>query len=1039
MDANGSRFHLLLGRDDWAECTVDGAKLRDIWGVQSPPSAGAGKLSWNRARQELTLEQRLLRFVAAPRDTFPSISNRRGAAGDAYGNFYWIDEAERRVQVLSSGSGLTTDFWPLPEAGKCKTPGPKRGDFQPLAPATPKTLQLRGLAVTEDHYLVVGVVEPASLLIFDLHTGGEPRQLIWPAALPFAPLDMTAMPGGGVAILDGKNFCYWVLDRKFNVLGPKDRDTLLAGPRTDDFQPIDGSSIHGSEPNAFPAPISLLDSPLAFTEPIAIEALPDSTVLILDYNPSLTFSRIFRYDFDEQLPDVLTTHAILGLIEDEHKDDVSLVGYDIAFVPQHDEGGETVPDRLYVAAADGNQSFVFQVCLRQKILELQPIAEYLPMRLFGGKGLVTAGYGVYYDFADGWIPLVKQRRPRYVEEATLETPAFDGIEPNCVWHRLLLDAAIPPETRVEIWSRAADEERDLPFTQWQPEPSLYLRGDGSELPFLTLPKICKAQNSTNPAANLASTKLKDGDGTWELLFQRARGRFVQLKLRLAGNERSTPRLRALRSYYPRFSYLANYLPGVYREDDQSASFLDRFLSNVEGIYTTIEDKIAAAQVLFDVRSAPAETLEWLATWFGVALDPNWDEQRRRLFITHAMEFFQYRGTIRGLTLALHLALDTCVDETIFATGFASGFTTTGPGRRPEEIRIVEKYLTRTTPGVIFGDPTGSDGPRDVLPRTRWQPDQGRANLNERYGNFNSSAAAADSALAAPQALVEFPIVSPSGDSGGAAGTAPAETASTWTQFSNDTLGFVPETSATDRNAWQIFLGGRYGTIEALNLKHQSSYQTFGEISLPRDLPTLDAVLTDWLDFVSDPKPAVTPVGRHLWQDFLARRYQRINAFNNAYGTHWTSFDVVALPDLLPPDGDPLRDWYQFEGVVLAMQRTAHRFTVLLPVPISLGFSPAEHQIRLDLSRRIVELEKPAHTVFDVKFYWAIFRIGEARLQLDTLIEQGSRAPQLLPKLILDQGFVGESYLAPPVPENVSDRLILGRDPLRNDPREEGRS
>jgi hypothetical protein len=75
----------------------------------------------------------------------------------------------------------------------------------------------------------------------------------------------------------------------------------------------------------------------------------------------------------------------------------------------------------------------------------------------------------------------------------------------------------------------------------------------------------------------------------------------------------------------------------------------------------------------------------------------------------------------------------------------------------------------------------------------------------------------------------------------------------------------------------------------------------------------------------------------------------------------------------------------------------------------------------------------------VKFYWAIFRIGEARLALDTLIEQGSRAPQLMPRLILDQGFVGESYLAPPVPEDASDRLILGRDPLRNDPREEGRS
>jgi hypothetical protein len=84
------------------------------------------------------------------------------------------------------------------------------------------------------------------------------------------------------------------------------------------------------------------------------------------------------------------------------------------------------------------------------------------------------------------------------------------------------------------------------------------------------------------------------------------------------------------------------------------------------------------------------------------------------------------------------------------------------------------------------------------------------------------------------------------------------------------------------------------------------------------------------------------------------------------------------------------------------------------------------------------LEKPAHTVFDVKFYWAMFRIGEARLELDTLIDQGSRAPQLLPRLILGQGFVGESYLGPPVPEDASDRYILGRNPLVRNPGKERR-
>ena len=210
------------------------------------------------------------------------------------------------------------------------------------------------------------------------------------------------------------------------------------------------------------------------------------------------------------------------------------------------------------------------------------------------------------------------------------------------------------------------------------------------------------------------------------MFQRSRGRHLQLKLRLSGDERSTPRLSALRAYFPRFSYLANYLPSVYREDDQSASFLDRYLANLEGVHTTLEDRIASAQILFDVRSAPTEVLDWLASWFDVALDPSWDEPKRRMFIAHAMEIFQSRGTIRGLTTALHLALDPCADETISQLVRAVNDETFG---------IIEKYLMRKMPAVTLGDPTEATGLRTVSVTATWQPAQGRANLNQRYSTF----------------------------------------------------------------------------------------------------------------------------------------------------------------------------------------------------------------------------------------------------------------------------------------------------------------
>src|SRR6185369_6548689 len=149
--------------------------------------------------------------------------------------------------------------------------------------------------------------------------------------------------------------------------------------------------------------------------------------------------------------------------------------------------------------------------------------------LFGGKGLVRSGTQVFYDFSNTWIPLIRQNRPRYQERATLLTPSFDGREPDCVWHRFLLDASIPPETGVRIWSRAANHQGELSSVGWKEEPVPYRRGNGSELPFV------------QTAAGL---------DTWESLFQSARGRYLQMKITLTGNGRATPRLRPARLLPP---------------------------------------------------------------------------------------------------------------------------------------------------------------------------------------------------------------------------------------------------------------------------------------------------------------------------------------------------------------------------------------------------------------------------------------------------------------------------------------------------------
>jgi hypothetical protein len=171
-------------------------------------------------------------------------------------------------------------------------------------------------------------------------------------------------------------------------------------------------------------------------------------------------------------------------------------------------------------------------------------------------------------------------------------------------------------------------------------------------------------------------------------------------------------------------------------------------------------------------------------------------------------------------------------------------------------------------------------------------------------------------------------------------------------------------------------------------------------------------------------------GDEAWRAFLGRRYGRIEALRNAWADASPgSFDELVLPaERLPADGTRLRDWYQFQALALPMQRTAHAFTVLLPVSTGSGDTVDEQQRRA-LATRVVSLQKPAHTVFDVKFFWSAFRVGEARLQLDTVIDLGSRSPALLTPLVLGRDHLGESYLAGEGPPTLTKPPSAGRQPL----------
>ena len=128
----------------------------------------------------------------------------------------------------------------------------------------------------------------------------------------------------------------------------------------------------------------------------------------------------------------------------------------------------------------------------------------------------------------------------------------------------------------------------------------------------------------------------------------------------------------------------HYLPAVYREDAAPYGFLERFLANFEGFYTVTEERIEHSSLLLDARTAPAGDLAWLACWFGLVLDPQWNEVQQRFLVRNVDRFYRCRGTVGGLLAIVQAYLDPEVDDSVFDCGCAG---TAG-------VRIVEQFLTR---------------------------------------------------------------------------------------------------------------------------------------------------------------------------------------------------------------------------------------------------------------------------------------------------------------------------------------------------------
>jgi phage tail-like protein len=197
---------------------------------------------------------------------------------------------------------------------------------------------------------------------------------------------------------------------------------------------------------------------------------------------------------------------------------------------------------------------------------------------------------------------------------------FDSTTPGQRWHKFVLEGEIPSNTQILASYFVTDDERYvISDSEWS-EPV------------------------TNPKDALIR-------GNEETRFPS--GRYLHLKVQLIGTEDKTPKIRSIRAYFPRLSYL-RYLPAVYQEEETSRDFLERFLSIFETFFIEIEEKIDYITRYFDAEVVDGDFLRWLSHWLAITVDNNWTEQQLREIVKQAPLLYKLRGTKEGIAATVEL-------------------------------------------------------------------------------------------------------------------------------------------------------------------------------------------------------------------------------------------------------------------------------------------------------------------------------------------------------------------------------------------------